>query len=282
EGIEPLLDNLQKGAVNTVWAYTYDFSEARMTPNGPIPLPDHGRAGGRDFTGGAFYDYDLKYFRNTILKDFRAPDYGKFDVIRDVARKVHARGMDFFCWDYNNAVPIMNRSIPGFSQVAEVDLYGRPTTSPCFNHPDYRAHLTGKIESYLGGYANEVDGIGWGCERMGPLQNAIGGGWTTGVDNLLTGVRQDRPNVLGDPYVRNTKTLVWATPSAFVANPLGMFGNAGYNSLQGPAFFDFEFFNVLNHTNFNLPVSTLSSASFGKIQNAGDPRILQFALKYSF
>ncbi|MDQ6708759.1 MAG: hypothetical protein M3Z85_22600, partial [Acidobacteriota bacterium] len=89
-------------------------------------------------------------------------DYGKFDVIRDVARKVHARGMDFFCGDCNNAVPIMNRSIPGFSQVAEVDLYGRPTTSPRFNHPDYRAHLTGKIESYLGGYANEVDGIGWG------------------------------------------------------------------------------------------------------------------------
>lgn len=180
EGIDSLLDNLQrKGAVNTVWAYTYDFSEARMTPGGPIPLPDHGRAGGREFTGGAFYDYDPKFFRNTILKDFRAPDYGKFDAIRDVAQKVHARGMDFFCWDYNNAVPIMNRSIPGFPQVAEIDVYGRPTTSPCFNHPDYRAHLTGKIESYLSGYASEVDGIAWGCERMGPLQNAIGGGWTT-------------------------------------------------------------------------------------------------------
>ncbi|MGI8989209.1 MAG: carboxypeptidase regulatory-like domain-containing protein [Bryobacteraceae bacterium] len=124
----------------------------------------------------------------------------------------------------------------------------------------------------------------------------------TGVDNSLTGVRQDRPNVLGDPYVRNTKTLVWVTPSAFAPNALGTFGNAGYNSLLGPAFFDldtnvsryfpvterqrfelrFEFFNVLNHTNLNLPVSTLSSASFGKIQSAGDPRILQFALKYSF
>src|ERR1043166_6934903 len=38
EGIEPLLDNIQqKGAVNTVWAYTYDFSEARMTRDGRIP-----------------------------------------------------------------------------------------------------------------------------------------------------------------------------------------------------------------------------------------------------
>jgi hypothetical protein len=44
----------------------------------------------------------------------------------------------------------------------------------------------------------------------------------------------------------------------------------------------FEFFNVLNHTNFNAPVSRLSSVSFGLIQGAGDPCILQFAAKYSF
>src|SRR5215469_17103419 len=179
EGIERLLDNLQKGAVNTVWAYTYDFAEARMRPDGPIPLPDHGKAGDPSFVGGAFYDYDPKYFRNTVLKDFRAPDYGKFNVITDVAPKVRARGMDFFCWDYNNSVPSMSRVVPNFSQVTEVDVYGRRQTGACFNHPDYRAQLRGKIESCLSGYASEVDGIAWGCERMGPLQNAIGGTWAT-------------------------------------------------------------------------------------------------------
>jgi hypothetical protein len=50
---------------------------------------------------------------------------------------------------------------------------------------------------------------------------------TTGVDNSLTGVRQDRPNVAGNPYVRNTNTLIWIDPSAFVPNALGTFGNAG-------------------------------------------------------
>jgi hypothetical protein len=180
EGVEQLLDNIQhKGEVNTVWAYTYDYAEARMTPKGTIPLPDHGLAGDSRFTGGAFYDYDPKYFRNTSLKDFRSPDYGKFNVIADVAPKVKARGMDFFCWDYNNAVPMMNRNIPNFTSVTEIDVYGRRTTSPCFNHPDYRAHLTGKIESLLSGYSSVVDGIAWGCERMGPLQNAIGGLWST-------------------------------------------------------------------------------------------------------
>jgi hypothetical protein len=44
----------------------------------------------------------------------------------------------------------------------------------------------------------------------------------------------------------------------------------------------FEFFNVLNHVNFNAPVANLHSPTFGIIQSAGDPRILQFALKYSF
>src|SRR6266536_5678905 len=86
EGIDQLLDTIQqKGAVNTVWAYTYDYAEARMTHDGTIPLPDHGKPGSPAFAGGAFYDYDPKYFRNTILTDFRAPDYGKFYVISEVA-----------------------------------------------------------------------------------------------------------------------------------------------------------------------------------------------------
>jgi hypothetical protein len=180
EGIDQLLDTIQqKGGVNTIWAYTYDFSEARMTRDGTIPLPDHGKPGSPAFAGGAFYDYDPKYFRNTILSDFRAPDYGKFDVIKEVAPKAKARGMDFFAWDYNNAVPLMNRNIPNYPKVTEIDIYGRRTTSPCFNHPDYRAHLIGKVESVLGGYSGEVDGFAWGCERMGPLQNAIGGIFST-------------------------------------------------------------------------------------------------------
>ncbi len=180
EGIEQALDTIQqKGAVNTVWAYTYDFSEARMTRDGTIPLPDHGKPGSPQFVGGAFYDYDPKYFRSTVLRDFRAPDYGKFNVITDVAPKAKARGMDFFAWDYNNSPQIMSRSIPNFIQVAEIDVYGRRTINPCFNHPDYRAHLSGKIESLLNGYPDLIDGIAWGCERMGPLQNMIGGTWAT-------------------------------------------------------------------------------------------------------
>jgi hypothetical protein len=178
EGVDQVLDNLQqKGNVNTIFAYTFDYEETRLTKKGEAILPDHGVSGG-PLVGGAFYDYDPKYFQNKILKEFRSKDFGKFNVIAEVAPKAKARGMDFFAWDYNNSA-IMAAHLVNFPQVAEIDMYGRKTTSACFNHPEYRAFLTGKIESELSGYASEVDGIAWGCERMGPLHNMIGGGWTT-------------------------------------------------------------------------------------------------------
>jgi hypothetical protein len=43
-----------------------------------------------------------------------------------------------------------------------------------------------------------------------------------------------------------------------------------------------EFFNVLNITNFNNPVTTLGSANFGFITSARDPRIIQFGAKFNF
>jgi hypothetical protein len=181
EGIEQVLDNLQqKGNVNTVFTYTYDYDPAQIVKGGAKPLPDHGKYSPRaSWVGGAFFDYDLKYFRDTTLTDFRSRDLPNFNVITEVGPKMKARGMDFFAWDYNNAFPEMMRHIPGLTDVAEIDVYGRRTTSACFNHPSYRGHLTGKIESYLAQYPGEVDGIIWGCERMGPIDNMIGGGWAT-------------------------------------------------------------------------------------------------------
>ena len=95
---------------------------------------------------------------------------------------------------------------------------------------------------------------------------------------------------------------MWLNTAAFVASPVGAFGNAGWNSLRGPGFFDldvslsrwfniresqklqlrFEFFNVTNHVNFNNPSSGINTSTFGTILAAGNPRILQFAAKYVF
>src|SRR6185312_17450708 len=75
----------------------------------------------------------------------------------------------------NNPSPTMVRTAPGYSTLGEVDLYGRITTNPCFNNPDYQHFLSGKIESLLIGYPDLVDSVAWGCERMGPLDSMIQG-----------------------------------------------------------------------------------------------------------
>ena len=46
--------------------------------------------------------------------------------------------------------------------------------------------------------------------------------------------------------------------------------------------FRMEAFNVLNRVHLNNPVSALNNGNFGLITSAGDPRIIQLALKYTF
>jgi hypothetical protein len=144
-----------------------------------------------------------------------------------------------------------------------------------------------------------------GSWKLAPIFVAHSGTWFTpvaGLDNSLTGIGLDRPNVVGNPYVRNTSTLQWLNANAFVPNPVGTFGSAGSDSLLGPAFFNidaslsrqfsvkesqrfelrFEFFNLLNHPNFSNPDNNLQDSTFGEILSDASPRILQFAAKYTF
>jgi hypothetical protein len=43
-----------------------------------------------------------------------------------------------------------------------------------------------------------------------------------------------------------------------------------------------EFFNIFNSVNFGSPVALLNNRNIGVIQAAGDPRIIQLALRYAF
>ncbi|HUS07740.1 MAG TPA: TonB-dependent receptor, partial [Bryobacteraceae bacterium] len=81
--------------------------------------------------------------------------------------------------------------------------------------------------------------------------------------------------------------------------PRGTYGNAGRGLISGPAFnstdfavlkdflirepvrvqFRSEFFNAFNQVNFSNPTTTVNSSAFGRIRAAGDPRVIQFALK---
>ena len=128
---------------------------------------------------------------------------------------------------------------------------------------------------------------------------------TTGTDNSLSGENKDRPNASGttSPYSASWgPQMQFLTPAAFTPNPAGTFGALGRNVFRGVATVTvnaslirtfqigerykietrFEAFNALNKTPFNSPVLTLSTATFGRITSAGDPRILQFAMKLHF
>jgi hypothetical protein len=129
----------------------------------------------------------------------------------------------------------------------------------------------------------------------------------SGIDQSLTGNGADRPDVAGDWRFPGGRTKAeqiqrWFNPAAFVLQREGTFGTAGRNILRGPSSFNLdwglfkqipvmeghslqfraEFFNLFNYTNLGLPDANLQSPNFGRINSAGSPRIIQFALKYVF
>ncbi len=122
----------------------------------------------------------------------------------------------------------------------------------------------------------------------------------------ITGFSSQRPNLVGDPNTGPRQVDNWFNAKAFqrldpVANA-GQFGTAGRNIVVGPGYsnwdvsaakyfslteskqlqFRAEFFNVLNHTNFRLPDSNISSPTFNHILAAQAPRLIQLALKFTY
>jgi hypothetical protein len=43
-----------------------------------------------------------------------------------------------------------------------------------------------------------------------------------------------------------------------------------------------DFFNVLNHANWNNPTTNITSSTFGLVKAFGSPRIIQMAMKLFF
>jgi hypothetical protein len=108
-----------------------------------------------------------------------------------------------------------------------------------------------------------------------------------------------------DPPAGSDQT-VWFNPAAFAAGDVGTFGTIGKAPYFGPSTyywdmgvsrnirfrddmniqFRAEFFNIFNQVNFANPATALNSASFGRITgthaNQGDPRIMQFGLRFVF
>jgi len=128
-------------------------------------------------------------------------------------------------------------------------------------------------------------------------------------DPARTGIANQRPNLLLDnPYGDKSYTN-YLNRAAFAEPALGTLGNLERNGIVGPGtkvvdvalvrLFRFgshrieartEAFNVFNWFNpstnpatiNNSPIVNLNNVQFGRITAADDPRIMQFAIKYSF
>jgi hypothetical protein len=121
-------------------------------------------------------------------------------------------------------------------------------------------------------------------------------------DVSLSGDAKDRPNVVGSGSIYNYTTSAWFRQSAFAIQPTGTFGNAGRYSVVGPGVVSLDvalsrefkiserwklharadFFNIMNHANWNNPTMDITSGTFGQITTFSSPRIIQMAMKLFF
>jgi hypothetical protein len=139
---------------------------------------------------------------------------------------------------------------------------------------------------------------------------------TINDSSIDSGLQHALPNIVGKPilphnidcwYYQSNSALCRAqlpgTANFAVVPGPGVYGNAGRNLLRGPGSvgtdfslhreftlregrelqFRWEVFNVANHPLFGLPVTNMSGGSAGSITTlAGDPRVMQFALRFKF
>lgn len=171
EGTDTVLDLFRELAnINTLFlaTFTYGRGIGGRQPRGAA-LPDHGKQEyDDDYHGGNFATPHPEFYRNTSITPQKAPDHPDYDVIADVLPRAHKRGMKVICW-YED---VWRKDVPGLDKAFEVDVHGRPAARVCYRNPNTMNFWLGLTEDYLRSYP--VDGLMFGSERQGPLNNALG------------------------------------------------------------------------------------------------------------
>jgi hypothetical protein len=144
---------------------------------------------------------------------------------------------------------------------------------------------------------------GWQLAGTGIART--GAPFTPQVNNVNLNLGEaNRPDRIAKGTVPNPTPDQWYSVAAFPPVPIGSyaFGNSGRNILDGPGTiainlslfknflvrerdnlqFRWEVFNVLNNTNFKLPVINVNAPNAATIQSANDPRLMQIGMRYRF
>ncbi len=146
---------------------------------------------------------------------------------------------------------------------------------------------------------------GWEFAGILSLQSGLPLAVTQSTNfNSFAGFGTQRPNRVADTSLPASQrgTAQWFNPAAFSVAPQFTVGNSSRNPVRGPGFrnldlalikrtsinermkveFRAEVFNLTNTPPLNLPNVVLGTPGFGSITSAGDPRVLQLALKVLF
>ncbi|MGA2261665.1 MAG: carboxypeptidase regulatory-like domain-containing protein, partial [Acidobacteriota bacterium] len=202
--------------------------------------------------------------------------------------------------------------------ISDMDFRGELSTSSAYQNPNNRAADRGNcgfdVQHQMNGslvVISPAKGKGfvgrvlgnWQLSPMVSIRSGLPMLVTDGTDISQTGIGDDRPNLgSSNIYLSDPNPVKYLDRNAFATQTAGTFGNFGRDVARAPGAINFdlafsrtfhlserwqwqwrfEAFNVINHTNFNAPALSLSSSTFGVITAAGDPRILQFAMKLNF
>jgi hypothetical protein len=123
-------------------------------------------------------------------------------------------------------------------------------------------------------------------------------------NNAFAGFGTQRPNMVGDPELPSSQRSVsrWFNTDAFQAAGPFTIGTSSRNPMRGPGYRNLdlalmrrvplsaskaievraEVFNLTNTPPLGAPNTTVGAAAFGTISSAGDPRVMQLAVKFIF
>jgi hypothetical protein len=148
-------------------------------------------------------------------------------------------------------------------------------------------------------------GNGWTLATIVTLQSGIPVAVTQTTNfNAFAGFGTQRPNLVGKPELPTSERSVarWFDTAAFAVAPQFTLGSASRNPVRGPSFRNVdlvisrrvpmgaasslelraEAFNLLNTPPLGNPNAVAGVANFGTITTAGDPRVVQLAVKWLF